>query len=166
MPTRSCWKNISSYHAAKGSHTLRYSFFPHEGDWKKAHAHRRAVEFQEPLMCVSANSATAGAYRLPSEKSFARIAPDSVVMTGFYIQEQRVVVRVYESHGKPAKAKIALPFEIGKADETDFYGSPINDKKPTSGKKVAASGNMLTFEIKPWEIATFFISPVTEGSGR
>ena len=176
MPNGTCWKNISGYHEAKGIHTLRYAFYPHTGNWKKAHVHRRAVEFQEPLMCVSVKAATghrasrtagmagAAGTQLPQENSLLGIKPDSIVMTGFYKYGDSVVLRVYESHGKSNKAKITLPFAVEKASETDFYGDPLNGdsasgKPSKSGQKITVNERMLTFEMKPWEIVTLFIRP-------
>ena len=150
------WRHLNRYHEAKGLHTLRYSLYPHEGGWQEAQVHRRAVEFQEPLTCTTAK--TGRKPLLPQEHSFVQVSPESIVMTGFYMDGERVVVRVYESHGKPARAKIGLPFAIEEAAETDFYGDPM---KP--GKKIEVEEGGLIFDAKPWEIVTLFVRPGQAG---
>ena len=51
-----------------------------------------------------------------------QIRPQSVVMTAMYRHGQAVVLRMYESHGERSQVELTLPFEVGVAEESDFYG--------------------------------------------
>jgi len=157
IPTKGPWRHINKLHEAKGVHSLKYSIYPHEGDWKKANVHRRALEYQEPLISKVVSKAAQRRTKgvaLPNETSFVKIEPDNIVMTGFYKKSKQVVVRVYESQGKGEKAKLVFPFTIGKARETDFNGQHVK-----LGRRINIVNRVLDFEIKPWEIVTFYISP-------
>ena len=155
IPTRTCWRHISRLHEAKGLQRLRYSIYPHAGDWRRAQVHRRASEYQEPLLCsVGKGGRRAAGTALPAADSLVQVGPDSVVMTGLYREGERVVARIYESHGARCQAELVFPFAIAAAVETDFYGEPLDE-----GKAVTVSAQRLSFAMDPWEVVTLFIRP-------
>ena len=155
IPSRTCWRHISRLHEAKGLQRLRYSIYPHAGDWRRAQVHRRASEYQEPLFCiVDKRGRRAPGPTLPATDSLIQVRPDSVVMTGLYREGDRVVARLYESHGERCQAELVFPFAIAAAAETDFYGERLD-----GGKAVSVSAQRLSFAIAPWEVVTLFIRP-------
>lgn len=159
IPTRTCWRHISRLHEAKGLQRLRYSIYPHAGDWRRAQVHRRASEYQEPLLCsVGKGGRRAAGTALPAADSLVQVGPDSVVMTGLYREGERVVARIYESHGARCQAELVFPFAIAAAVEADFYGEPLDE-----GKAVTVSAQRLSFAMDPWEVVTLFIRPAAEG---
>ena len=155
IPTRTCWRHISRLHEARGMQRLRYSIYPHAGDWRRAQVHRRASEYQEPLLCtVGRRGRRAAGTALPVANSLVQVRPDSVVMTGLYREGDRVVARIYESHGERCQAELVFPFAIAAAAETDFYGEPLD-----GGKAVNVAAQRLSFAMDPWEVVTLFIRP-------
>ena len=148
IPSRTCWRHISRLHEAKGLQRLRYSIYPHAGDWRRAQVHRRASEYQEPLFCiVGKRGRRAPGPTLPATDSLIQVRPDSVVMTGLYREGDRVVARLYESHGERCQAELVFPFAIAAAAETDFYGERLD-----GGKAVSVSAQRLSFAMAPWEV--------------
>ena len=155
IPTRTCWRHISRLHEAKGLQRLRYSIYPHAGDWRRAQVQRRASEYQEPLLCtVGKRGRRAAGTALPATDSLVQVRPDSVVMTGLYREGERVVARIYESHGARCQAELVFPFAIAAAAECDFYGEPLDE-----GKAMTVSAQRLSFAMDPWEVVTLFIRP-------
>ena len=155
IPTRTCWRHISRLHEAKGLQRLRYSIYPHAGDWRWAQVHRRASEYQEPLLStLGKHRRTAPGAALPTADSLVQVRPNSVVMTGLYREGDRVVARVYESHGERCQAELVFPFAIAAAVETDFYGDRLDAEKT-----VNVAARRLTFTMEPWEVVTLFIRP-------
>jgi len=159
IPTRTCWRHISRLHEARGLQRLRYSIYPHAGDWRRAQVHRRASEYQEPLLCsVGKGGRRAAGKALPAADSLVQVGPDSVVMTGLYREGERVVARIYESHGERCQAELVFPFAIAAAAETDFYGEPLD-----GGKAVTVAAQRLSLAMDPWEVVTLFIRPAAGG---
>ena len=158
IPTRTCWRHISRLHEARGMQRLRYSIYPHAGDWRRAQVHRRASEYQEPLLCtVGRRGRRAAGTALPVANSLVQVRPDSVVMTGLYREGDRVVARIYESHGERCQAELVFPFAIAAAAETDFYG-----KRLDGGTAVSVTAERLSFSMDPWEVVTLFIRPAPD----
>ena len=160
IPTRTCWRHISRLHEAKGLQRLRYSIYPHAGDWRRAQVHRRASEYQEPLLrTVGKRGRRAVGTALPAADSLLQVRPDNVVMTGLYREGDRVVARLYESHGKRCQAELVLPFAIAAAAETDFYGERLD-----GGTAVSVTAERLSFSMEPWEVVTLFIRPAPDAA--
>lgn len=157
IPTRGCWRHLSRLHEGKGIYSFNYSIYPHKGDWKKAEVHRRALEYQNPLINRVFSKVTERKTKgiaLPDKISFMRIEPNNIVMTGFYKKSKQVIVRVYESQGRREKAKLIFPFIIGKVKETDFNGQHVK-----TSRRFNITKQVLNFEIEPWEIVTFHLTP-------
>jgi hypothetical protein len=57
---------------------------------------------------------------------------------------------VSESVGEAGKVLLELPFDARSAREVDFSGRPLE-------RSVAATGRMLRFNIRPWEVVTLAI---------
>jgi len=157
IPRRGCWRHLSKLHEGKGIYSFNYSIYPHKGDWKKAEVHRRALEYQNPLINRVFSEITQRKTKgivLPDKMSFVKIEPSNIVMTGFYKKSKQVIVRVYESQGRKEKAELVFPFIIGKVKETDFNGQHLK-----SHRRFNITNQALNFEIEPWEIVTFYLTP-------
>ncbi len=157
IPTRGCWRHLSRLHEGKGIYSFNYSIYPHKGDWRKAEVHRRALEYQNPLVNRVFSKVTERKTKgivLPDKISFMNIEPNNIVMTGFYKKSKQVIVRVYESQGRREKAKLTFPFIIEKVKETDF-----NAQQVKSSRRFNITNRALNFEIEPWEIVTFRLTP-------
>ena len=151
IPKKTCWRHISRYHERKGFQSVRYSVYPHTGNWKKAQVERRATEYHEPLICKVVDRISQRRTR-PASYSFVQIAPDNIVMTAFTMQDRGIVARLYESHGNAVKVEMTLPVGVKRVVESDYYGEPVE-----AGRKIELQDRILTFEIRPWEIITLFV---------
>ena len=59
------------------------------------------------------------------------------------------ILRFYEPHNMSGKVNVKCGLNIKKAYETDLLESAVN-----SGKEIEVSDNLLSFDIKPFEIVT------------
>jgi alpha-mannosidase len=122
--------------------TARWIFQPHTGDWKQADLIRESEAFNHPLWATQVRANPAGT--LPAEMSFLSAGADDVIVTGVKKAEDDddLVVRFYESAGKASHARIATPFEIGRALTVNFVEDKLAEEKEP------------TVELRPWEIRT------------
>ncbi|MEN6345594.1 MAG: glycoside hydrolase family 38 C-terminal domain-containing protein [Armatimonadia bacterium] len=95
----------------QGTHRLRWSLYPHQGDWRQAATPRRAMEFNNPPLVRLLPSHEGP---LPADYSFVKVEPESMVLSSFKLAEdgKGYIARVYNSCGAGGKATIRcnLPF--------------------------------------------------------
>jgi alpha-mannosidase len=92
-----------------GTSRFRYALIPHAGDWRLASAPRAGEQFNTPLVAFVEPYHNG---KLSKEgASFLEVGPENVVGTVLKRSQdtQRIIVRLYESHGKDGKARIRLP---------------------------------------------------------
>jgi len=92
----------------QGRHEFTVRLVPHEGDWREAGVVRLAAELNQPPWAML-ESFHPGP--LPRVASFAADAGDDVVVTVVKQSEddpEAIVVRAYESAGRPAQTRIAV----------------------------------------------------------
>jgi alpha-mannosidase len=99
----------------EGLHRFTYSFYPHLGDWRAAGTIRRAAEFNQPAL-VTVTDGHAGPLR-PGQP-WLRCAPENVQVSAIKLAEDQpaagktIIVRLYETHGRPANAVLRLSSEL------------------------------------------------------
>jgi alpha-mannosidase len=87
--------------------------------------------------------------QLPTKKSFLRVSPDNVLVSAFRRRSDGgYELRLLETAGRAAEAKVELGFAASIAVETNLHGQPTD--KPVSGKEIALS-------MKPWQFRTLQI---------
>jgi alpha-mannosidase len=120
----------------QGPHEVKYSFVPHEGDWRAGGTVRRAYEFNEPLvaMPVSAHAGT-----LPLSRSFATLEPSNLVLTALKQAEdgRGMIARFYESEGRDCVAVLRVA-GAKRAVETNL----VEVDKPGADLRVAPDGTL------------------------
>ena len=112
----------------QGRQELTYRLLPHRGDWRDAGTVRLAAELNQPPfpLLESYHEGT-----LPARGSYAAVDGDTVVVTVLKAAEDGdgdLVVRAYESAGRPARARIELPL-VERTIETDFGPGEIKTFK-------------------------------------
>jgi alpha-mannosidase len=108
----------------QGRQEFTYALLPHGGDWREAGTVRLAAELNQPPFALLESYHRGD---LPSQASFASDGEGSVLVTVLKAAEDgdgSLVVRAYESAGRPARATIALPL-VDRTIEADFGAAEI-----------------------------------------
>ncbi|MBA2384029.1 MAG: alpha-mannosidase [Actinobacteria bacterium] len=103
----------------QGRQQFRVRLVPHAGDWRAAGVVRLAIELNQPAYALL-EAGHSGP--LPQRASFANDGGGDVVLTvvkGAEDADGSLVVRAYESAGRPARASLALPL-LDRTIEADF----------------------------------------------
>lgn len=92
----------------QGMQTVTYRLVPHAGSWQEAHITRRAWELNVPPVTVK-EYMHRGAF--PPIASLLYVEPENVLVTVCKKAEDAdaLIVRAYESTGKPCTARIEMP---------------------------------------------------------
>jgi alpha-mannosidase len=137
--------------ADRGEHKLLYSLYPHAGSWQEAGTQRKGYEINNPLI---ARIGMIHPGSLPASTSFIQVEPANVILSavkkeiGYY--NRAMVLRVYETFGRPADVKIDIPWDV-EAWETDLIERPL--------AKIETGDKMLNLKLKPFEVKTIKIVP-------
>ena len=149
----------------EGRRQLRYALYPHEGSWKHARTVRHARVLNNPLIAFQESRhggelASWGARRndvaLPEEHSFVSVSADNVMVPvvkleqGAWSVDGAVIVRVYETQGRPATCELRTPFAIEEAVET-------NHLERVAIREVDFTGDTIALNLQPRELKTFKI---------
>ncbi|NVM53388.1 MAG: alpha-mannosidase [Candidatus Helarchaeota archaeon] len=145
IPSRRKWHEQSEF-------SVDYSLYIHKGDWRLAESYLLANEFNNPPTQIPVNK---NAGILPEEFEFLRVEPTNVIASALKppedMQDQALVIRVFETAGKEADAKIIFSnlISIENGFETDLL--------ELNPQAVKSEQNSLKFKINPFEIKTFLI---------
>jgi len=125
--------------------TLRYALVPHAGSWREAGLARAGQEFNSPLLAFKVESHKGS---LPSTWGLLQIAAPNVIVTSVRPgPDHTVIVRLYESCGKPMHGlAVKLNAQLLGANEANLL-------EDTTGK-LAVQGNTLIIDLRPYEIKT------------
>jgi alpha-mannosidase len=138
-------------HELNVPHTFRYALAPHKGDWREAGLPRQGLELNHPL---TVRKTTRHGGMLPASCSFLAVEHNQAVVTAALQDGSGLLVRVYESDGKPADGvKLAFSFAPVSVAETDMLGNPMAEFDP-----VALEGCSVFFRLKPFEVRTFRVT--------
>jgi alpha-mannosidase len=122
---------------------LTYVLLPHGGDWRSAGAVRRAAELNQPAFALLESYHRGD---LPSQASYASVAGDDVVVTVIKAAEDgdgSLIVRAYETAGRPVRATIELPL-VDRTIEADFGAHQIKTfKVPRDPEAAVAETSLL-----------------------
>ena len=132
----------------RGIHNFKYAIVPYRGDWKAANTLRDGYELNQPLLSVLADRHEA---ILPLEASFANCSADNIIITCLKKCEDddSLILRFYETHGKSVEATFQFSFKILHACETDLLERNLADSE------LVVEDNGFTVQVAPYEIKTF-----------
>ncbi len=112
----------------KGINQIRYSLFPHTGNWKTANTMHKGYEFNYPLIAHTESSHNGS---LPEEHSFIEIFPENLVVTVLKKAEDSddLILRFFETKGTESMAKIRLSPILGidAVHKTDLLENEFED---------------------------------------
>ena len=145
----------------EGHHAFRYALYPHAGSWKDAHTVHQGYEVNHPLLAMQESPHTGvfpawgdrrGDFSLPPEKSFLSVTAPGVVIAVVKMQQEEwtpgaMVVRLFETAGRPVKGELLAPFPLTGAAESNLIEEAIGGKLPFQGAA-------LPFNMRPRELKT------------
>jgi len=133
----------------QGVHEMTYSIYPHAGDWRAAGTVRRGYELNEPLM---ARVVPAHKGSLAPSRSYIWVSEPNLIVTALKQAEDddSLILRFYETDGKPCTAKITVNMPARAVVETDILERPIGSEIPIANKQ-------FTCPVGKYEIKTFKI---------
>ncbi|MDO9591849.1 MAG: glycosyl hydrolase-related protein, partial [Erysipelotrichaceae bacterium] len=125
--------------------TFDYALVPHNQDWRQAAVYRDGLEFNNPLIALTAASHPG---ILPNRWGFLDITcPNVVVSTLKPGEDGGVVLRIYETTGQPADGvKINMSAHIASAEEVNLMEDPV--------RKLKLNHDTVRQDLKPFEIKT------------
>jgi len=133
----------------QGAYTYDFALWPFEGTWEAADLHRRALEYNFPLMSVGT---APGSGRLGT--LFHPVAADSpgAVVSAMFPRDGAAHLRLFEHRGRSTTVRLRAP--SAGLTEVDLAGRP-------KGKVSTRLG------LSPWQIRTVRIEvPTNSGSVR
>ena len=137
----------------RGAQKIKYSIYPHSGDWKAANTVQKGYEFNYPVITQEEDSHKGD---LAKTLSFGKVDKDNIVLSVLKKAEKSndYIVRLYEAEGKDSTdVNITLPTTITAAKETNLIEDELSGA-PAPG----ISGNILSTTLKKFEIKTFKVN--------
>ena len=105
-----------------GPTQLKYALFPHRGDWEQGLVQKASNEWNEPLI---ANFITAS--DTPFEQSLFEIAAENLEVASVVVENDDVIVRLYNSSSESEPKKILWNFSADKMVKIDLNGHVVSD---------------------------------------
>jgi alpha-mannosidase len=152
----------SSLQSMRGTYTFEYCLYPHKGYWYQAQTQQRAYEFNFPLIARTFNRHQG---ILPLEMSFIAVPSKQVILTALKLKENyqlerpifaspekrssEILLRIYETTGRPASAKITFFKPIQKAWRAD-----LREKKQ---KRLIPKHKTLAINLSPFSTETIIL---------
>ena len=125
---------------------FNHALLAHGPEMDDAQRTRAAMEFDSKFLTAVS---TASSGNLPAKKSFVRVTPENVLLSAFRKRpDSGYEIRLLETAGKSADAKVELGFAASHAVETDLHGRATG--KPMGGREI-------NLTMKPWQFRTLQI---------
>jgi alpha-mannosidase len=135
-------------------YTLNYAIMPHTGDWRAALPWRAGLEFNNPLIALTAAVHTVDRVGdLPARWGLVEVPNEDVVVSALKPSKGEgpggeIVLRVYEAAGQPSLGIHAnWHATLGEVHEANLMED--------SAARVASGRESFQFDLKPYEIKTF-----------
>jgi alpha-mannosidase len=148
-----------------GNRDIKYSFYPHSGDWKTADVEIKGYEYNYP---ITAYAATNHEGDLASTSSFAKVTSEdnNAIMPVFKKAETRAIdaknredrsnsyiVRLVETEGKDnTDVSVALPASVTDVKEVNLIEDIVSGSAAPT-----VSGKSFTTTLNKYEIKTFLV---------
>lgn len=141
-------ESVNRQMRGEGHHRFTFSIAPHESNWRQAGLWQLSEHLRTPVL--EALPASGG--DLPARGSLLEVTPPGVALSACYRDDDRVLVRVFDTVGAGGEAQITLPFEVAEGQLVDLHGAPLD------GADVEADGNTVSLHLTPWQIATVAVT--------
>lgn len=118
---------------------IRYAIIPHTGKWDQAAISTESNKWNEPLIVSLHKDISL------TDKSFVNIDKPGYEVTAFKVENDNILIRLFNAEGDESMRKIAFTFPVTSIEEVDLNGNTIT-KKTMEQKTVSVS--MPRFGIK------------------
>jgi alpha-mannosidase len=129
-----------------GKHSYHYSILPYESDWQGASVPREAYTFSQELAGYQID-------RIPKVRDYGTfvLEPANLIISGLKKAEREnaLILRFFETDGRPCAARLKLPSQIQSAKLTNLLEEELPDGQPLRIKN-----KQLELEVSPFEIVT------------
>jgi alpha-mannosidase len=134
--------------ADRGKHKFTYSIYPHKGDWKEAGTVQKGYELNNPMVVQFVERSKG---ELPLSYSMLGATGNNIIILAVKKAESgnAIIVRLYESTGKPYTGNITLPFMPKSVSEVDLLERLVSELK--------FNMKTLSVTLKPFETKTIKI---------
>ncbi len=136
-------ESVNRQMRGEGRHRFSFSLVPHEDDWREARLWQLSEELRTPVL----QTRPLGWGELPGAGSALAVTPATVALSACCADAGRVLVRVFDTTGQGAQARIELPFEVARAQIVDLNGEEMTGEVEVEGRAVGVA-------LGAWEIAT------------
>ncbi len=141
-------KATSIHYPPPGTYVFRYSLSSGAGDWRIQHSYELGKNFTNPLLPVEVVD-NVSPKSLPPEQSFLRLQSPDIVVSALKKAEadNSIILRVYETEGKPATTPV---FFLGKRQgfrETNLMEQNLGPNEEQ------------TLRLNPYQIKTLRLQP-------
>ncbi len=135
--------------ADAGAHQFTYALLPHAGDCHAGGVVRAAYELNAPLSLVmGANGSGARSFLTVKGTEAGTVVIEAVKIAE---DSNDVVVRLYESEGRGARALLVPDFPVGEAWASNMLEEPAG--------RLPMSAGGIELEFRPFEIRTLILRP-------
>jgi alpha-mannosidase len=133
----------SMHYPPPGLYVFRYSLSSAKGDWKAAKAYRTGMNWNNPLLPVTAVDAISGK-TLPPTHSFCSLGQGNLVISALKKADRgpSVLLRAYEIEGAPAETSVDFLGKKAACTEVNLLEEEVN------------SPSQDVLRIQPFRIAT------------
>jgi len=134
--------------AEHGDHSFEYAVIPHAGDWREGNVVAEGHAVNAPFLVHYAGRRR-GAHA--ESRSLLSVTPESVRISAVKRSETgaRLVVRMWETTGKPIEAKLVLNVPFSAAWSATMEEQPV--------APLHHAGNEITVALRGWQISTVLI---------
>ncbi|MBV9229249.1 MAG: alpha-mannosidase, partial [Chloroflexi bacterium] len=140
--------------ADQGLHRFTYSLLPHLGDWREAQTVRHAYELNVPVLCIPGQGGTPLSHG-DACPSFIQTDCSHIVVETVKPAEDGdgLIVRLYEAHNQRGGGTLRFATSLRSVQVCNLLEEPLAE--------VSVQENRFSFEIRPFEIKTFRVHPVS-----
>ena len=120
--------------ADRGKHSIEYTLYPHQGDWRDALTVQRGLEYNNPLISVLSNNHKG---QLPDTHSFLRLTPSNLILSTVKFAEEgdAWVVQWYDALGRESTATLEFDAAPKRASMSNFLEEE-GEAIPVRGRSV------------------------------
>lgn len=109
----------------KGTQVIRYSIYPHAGDWKTANIPDWAMAMTNPANAFFQDKSHSG--KLPPELTLLQIKNENIIPSSIRYEKGKLICRFYEGHGKSVGSLNCITKGArNKSPVKDLSGKTIN----------------------------------------